>query len=146
MPFSTEGDRVSYTLCIFHKERKSSHQLIWSKIPLPRTFLHAIFHRVSYTFYIFHIERKYEQLYHCSFSIPSKSLKKKRWILSLSHFFFLSFAEFFIVSFTKHQAVENGDRLTASGRGWRLWLQEIDFILRGLSGTPKEFLARHLVT
>ena len=47
---------------------------------------------------------------------------------------------------TKHQAVENGDRLTASGGGWRLWLQEIDFILRGLSGTPKEFLARHLVT
>ena len=44
MPFSTEGDRVSYTFCIFHKERKTSCQLIWSEIPLPRTFLNVIFH------------------------------------------------------------------------------------------------------
>ena len=89
MPFSTEGDSVSYTFYIFHK-RKTSCQLIWSQIPLPRTFLHAIFHRVSYTFYIFHIERKYEQLYHCSFSIPSKSLKKKVVnTLSFTFFFFL---------------------------------------------------------
>ena len=137
MPFSTEGDRVSYTFCIFHKERKTSCQLIWSEILLPRTFLNVIFHRgwqgvlhilhfpqgekiftsidlikdpsstnfppcnfpprVSYTFYIFHIERKYEQLYHCSFSIPSKSFKKqkKRWILSLSQFFFSFFCWIF---------------------------------------------------
>lgn len=35
-----------------------------------------------------------------------------------------------------------------SGLRWvgRSGMQEIDFILRGLSGTPKEFLARHLVT
>ena len=44
MPFSTKGDRVSYTSCIFHKERKTSCQLIWSEILLPRTFLNVIFH------------------------------------------------------------------------------------------------------
>ena len=146
MPFSTEGDSVSYTFYIFHK-RKTSCQLIWLEIPLPRTFLNVIFHRgwkgvlhilhfpqgekiftsidlikdpsstnfppcnfppmVSYTFCIFHIERKYEQLYHCSFSIPSKSLKKKRrrrrkkkrGEYSLFHnFFFFLLLNFFIVS------------------------------------------------
>ena len=58
--------------------------------------------RVSYTFYIFHIERMYKQLYHCSFSVPSYSLKKKKEKKkkeSISQFFFLSFAEFFIVSY-----------------------------------------------
>ena len=54
--------------------------------------------RVSYTFCIFHIERIYEQLCHCSFSVPSYSLKKRKKE-SISQFFFLSFAEFFIVSY-----------------------------------------------
>ena len=44
MPFSTEGDSVSYTFYIFH-ERKTSCQLIWLEIPFPRTFLNVIFHR-----------------------------------------------------------------------------------------------------
>ena len=108
----------------------SPHQTITSEIPLPQTFLNAIFNRgwqgvlhvfhfpqgekiftsidlikdpsstnfpprnfpprVSYTFYIFHIERKYEQLYPCSFSVPSKSLKKKgEYSLFHNFFFFL---------------------------------------------------------
>ena len=54
--------------------------------------------RVSYTFCIFHIERIYEQLYHRSFSVPSYSLKKRKKE-SISQFFFLSFAKFFIVSY-----------------------------------------------
>ena len=36
---------MSYTFYIFHKERKTSRQLIWSEIPLPQTFLNAIFNR-----------------------------------------------------------------------------------------------------
>ena len=117
----------------------SPDQTIISEIPLPQTFLNAIFNwggqgvlhvlhfpqgekiftsidlikdpsstnfppcnfppRVSYTFCIFHIERKYEQLYHCSFSVPSKSLKKKkkRWIFSLSQFFFSFFCRIFLL-------------------------------------------------
>ena len=142
MPFSTEGDSVSYTFYIFY-ERKTSCQLIWSEIPFPRTFLNVIFHRgwkgvlhilhfpqgekiftsidlikdpsstnfpprnfpprVSYTFCIFHIERKYEQLYHCSFSIPSKSLKKKQKTkkevntLSFTIFFFFLLLKFLLL-------------------------------------------------
>ena len=51
--------------------------------------------RVSYTFCIFHIERMYEQHYHCSFSVPSYSFKKKKRISFTIFSFFLSFAEFF---------------------------------------------------
>ena len=105
----------------------SPDQTIISEIPLPQTFLNAIFNwgwqgvlhvlhfpqgekiftsidlikdpsstnfppcnfppRVSYTFCIFHIERKYEQLYHFSFSVPSKSLKKRVNTLSFTIFF-----------------------------------------------------------
>ena len=137
MKFSTEGHRVSYTFCIFHKERKTSHQFIWLEIPLPRTFLNVIFHGgwqgdlhvrhfpqgekiftsidlikdpsstnfppcnfpqgVLHILHFPHREKVRTTLY-CSFSISSKSLKKKRWILSLSHFFFFLLLNFFIVS------------------------------------------------
>ena len=118
----------------------SPHQTIISEIPLPQTFLNAIFNqgwqgvlhvlhfpqgekiftsidlikdpsstnfppcnflpRVSYTFYIFHIERKYEQLYHYSFSVPSKSLKKrKEKKKEVNTLFFTIFSFFLLLNF-----------------------------------------------
>ena len=57
--------------------------------------------RVSYTFCIFHIERIYEQLYHCSFSVLSYSLKKKKKRIYFTNFFFFLLLSF-LLSLTPH--------------------------------------------
>ena len=93
--FSIEGDRVSYTFYIFTRREKLhvnwfDQRSLFHELSSMQFFTEGVLHILH-----FHIERMYEQLYHCSFSIPSYSFKKKK---NLFHnFFFLSFAEFFFI-------------------------------------------------
>ena len=99
--FSIEGDRVSYMFCIFTRREKLhvnwfDQRSLFHELSSMQFFTEGVLHILH-----FHIERMYEQLYHCSFSIPSYSFKKKK--KSLSQFFFSFFCwVFFLLFLTPH--------------------------------------------